>query len=107
MDNAIKFSHPNSKIEIYVNSDSEQLSLVIKDYGIGINPQNLNNIFNLYFVNDINSHSKGSGVNLPITKILINKYDGDIIAKSDGEDQGSEFILTMKLFKIDMIVNSE
>lgn len=107
LDNAIKFSHPNSKIEIYVNSDSEQLSLVIKDYGIGINPQNLNNIFNLYFVNDINSHSKGSGVNLPIAKILINKYDGDIIAKSDGEDQGSEFILTMKLFKIDMIVNSE
>ncbi len=39
LDNAIKFSPPGAKIEVYVRSDSSKITVKIRDFGIGMSPE--------------------------------------------------------------------
>jgi len=95
-DNSIKFSDENSIIEVMTEDYSEHSIIRIKDFGKGIKIENLERIFEPYFVDDINSHSQGKGVNLAIARTLIRKYNGDIISKSDGNGNGTEFVIKLK-----------
>lgn len=95
-ENSIKFSKENSIIEI-ISENYEDYSIIrFKDYGKGIKKENLERVFDPYFVDDIASHSQGKGVNLAIARTLIRKYNGDIEAFSEGIDKGAEFVLKLK-----------
>jgi len=58
IENAMKYSNRGDKIEIYL----EQNSLVIKDYGIGIDSNSLVKIFNRYYQADSSKDGKGLGL---------------------------------------------
>jgi len=96
LDNAIKFSSSGSEINVKAEKYEELIKISIRDKGRGIKPQSLEKIFEPYYVDQIYSHSKGTGVNLPIVKVLLSKFKGEIIAKSYGENNGAEFILNLK-----------
>ncbi|MBD3229844.1 MAG: PAS domain S-box protein [Candidatus Lokiarchaeota archaeon] len=101
--NAIKFSYPNSKIEIYSSiSDNREWRFEIKDYGVGIKNEDLSNIFSRYgklkqYNNELNP--KGLGLGLTICKKIIEVYKGDIWAESDGLRSGSTFKFRIPLQK--------
>ena len=79
IDNAIKYSHAGGKIEIYLKEDKKGIQLHIKDYGIGIVPQDIDRIFDKGFTG-INGRkrTKSTGMGLYIAKKILNKLSHDI-----------------------------
>lgn len=98
INNAIKFSHNKNVIEINGNKESEFVTLSVKDYGIGMEPEVIKDIFNL----KTNKGSRGTadeagtGLGLVIVKELIDRLNWSIKVKSR-INEGSEFILTIPL----------
>jgi signal transduction histidine kinase len=87
IDNAIKFSAENGKIEVYTSNINDFIKLSIKDYGIGIEQHLLYDIWDKYYKN---SQSGGMGLGLPIcSEILkIHGFDYGVISSPV---EGTEF----------------
>lgn len=98
-DNAIKFSHENSSINISVKS-GERLIVSIKDEGIGIAKEELENIFEKFYKSKLRQNAKGSGLGLAIAKQIALKHNGTIEVKSE-VNIGTEFIFTFDSVKLD------
>ncbi|MEH7401031.1 MULTISPECIES: sensor histidine kinase [Bacillaceae] len=90
LDNAIKYS--SDKIEVSISCSSESAILSIKDYGIGIREEELENIFERFYrVDKARSRetSGGTGLGLSIAKNIISLHNGKINIKSV-ENVGTE-----------------
>ena len=91
LDNAIKYSHLNSSIDITLKIINNTVSIGIKDYGSGISKEEMVNIFSKYHksTNVLNSNFEGFGLGLYIVKNLINEEKGQINISSE-KDKGTE-----------------
>lgn len=67
-------------IDIDISSTQSTTTIIIKDNGIGIPAQYLDNIFNMFY--RASNQSKGSGLGLYIVKEMVEKIDGTISVKS-------------------------
>lgn len=96
LSNAIKFSEDNLKILVSVNSSDDEVSISIKDNGIGIPSDKINNIFDVFVQEDksLSRKQEGSGVGLALVKSLVEMHEGTIEVKSE-LGQGSEFIVKL------------
>lgn len=97
VDNALKFSKDNILLSSYSDKDFQYIS--VKDFGIGIDEQEINKIFERFYKID-NSRSfkdKGLGLGLSIVDEIINSQDGKIYVKSS-PNLGSEFIMKFKKY---------
>ncbi len=96
--NAIKFTNENGEIAISsINPSPQVLSISVRDTGIGIEPEMMERIFNPFEQGDQSLHRRfgGLGLGLAISKSLAEAHGGALMARSDGRDQGSTFVLTM------------
>ncbi len=96
IDNAIKFSRPDSSIKLETSEKNETIFVSVKDSGIGIPKENLKLIFDRFYKTD---HSrgrdkKGTGLGLSIVKEIINAHHENINVIST-VDVGTEFIFTL------------
>lgn len=82
--NAIKFSYENSTIELNVKEKENKVIIEIKDYGIGMNNETLNNLF-FNKVTSINGtkSEKGHGIGLLLCKKFIEQNNGNIWVESN------------------------
>lgn len=83
--NAIKYQNPqnqNHKVEIIVNSDNKNAYFVIRDNGIGILNEHLENIFKMFFRAENTNSKQGTGIGLYIVKEALEKIGGTINVKS-------------------------
>lgn len=87
IDNAIKFSYEDSKIEIYTSDKKNSIKLSVKDYGRGIESHLLDEIWDKYYKN---SESGGMGLGLPICREILKMHDFEYGAASSVES-GTEF----------------
>ena len=71
----------------------------VRDSGIGIAPENIRNIFNLFAqVRTSRDRGKGGlGIGLSLVNQLVHMHGGTISAHSDGEGKGSEFVVRLPL----------
>ncbi|SHJ29434.1 Signal transduction histidine kinase [Clostridium cavendishii DSM 21758] len=92
INNAIKYSKENGKIEYYCIEDKDFIMLVIKDYGIGIEREDLERIFDKGFTgsNGRNKIYKSTGMGLYFVKKIINKLEHKIEVDSE-KDKYTEF----------------
>lgn len=92
MNNAIKFSFPNSKIEISQEEKDDTYIFTIQDYGIGMNKETKEKLFKIESTNPIagTANEKGTGLGLIICKEFIEKNGGNIWVESEPE-KGSSF----------------
>ncbi len=82
--NSIKYSYSSVKIDISCVVDFTQLCLSLKDNGIGIRKNDLQNVFNKYYrVKNIYNSLEGSGLGLSIVKKLIELHKGTINISSE------------------------
>lgn len=95
LENAIIHSQSQDPILCYVDTDNENVAFHVKDYGIGIDPERLNNIFdgNSYIGNKESDSNKGMGIGLSICKTILTAHGGTINARN--HPQGAEFYFTL------------
>lgn len=92
LDNAIKFSHENSYIDIKLEK-GEKLKASIKDYGIGIDEDMLPYIFEKFYKSKLQMNEKGSGLGLVIAKAIATRHNGKVeVYSKPGE--GTRFTFT-------------
>ena len=96
IDNAIKFSHPDSTIYIQVSAQYEKLFVSIKDTGIGIPRDSIKKIWERFYKTDLSrgKDKKGTGLGLSIVKEIIQAH-GENIDVVSTEGVGTEFIFSL------------
>lgn len=113
LSNAVKFNRPNGTIYVNLYVDEDEISIIVKDEGIGIPSDQIDTVFNRF--EQVNSKEKiqnqGSGIGLYLVKTLTELHGGNITVNSI-VNQGSEFIVTIPKEIIDVkeefiIKNSE
>lgn len=98
IDNAIKFSHHNSTITIETRINHNKLFVSVKDTGIGIPKESLNQVFDRFYKTDLSrgKDKKGTGLGLSITKEILHAHEENINVVST-EGVGTEFIFSLQL----------
>ena len=97
LSNAIKFSSSNNAIQMSLTKlDESTIRIQIADKGIGIAPQNIENIFDSFFqIDSSNSRAyEGTGVGLSIVKKYVEVMNGSIEVESE-LGQGTTFSITL------------
>jgi signal transduction histidine kinase len=98
IDNAIKFSHPNSKIKISTEERGEKVFVSVKDYGIGIPKDSIKKVWDRFYKTDSSrgKDKKGTGLGLSITREIILAHNENINVIST-EGVGTEFVFSLKM----------
>ncbi|MCO5949388.1 PAS domain-containing sensor histidine kinase [Mucilaginibacter flavidus] len=95
LNNAIKYSPKSNKIEINIVQESNACKVSVRDFGIGISPENITNLFDRYYrVDSSLMQVSGLGLGLYISAEIINKHGGRIGVDSTFE-LGSTFWFTI------------
>lgn len=92
LDNAIKYSAPDTPIEIRAYRNEEIVYLEVEDHGAGILEEQLPYMFDRFFRATTSLGKPGSGLGLPICKGIVDLYGGTIEVRSHGG--GSKFIIS-------------
>ncbi|MBN3817878.1 histidine kinase, partial [Paraburkholderia sp. Se-20369] len=96
LDNAIKYSNEETAVDVWIDADDRQVTVVVRDQGIGIPADALPRLFEPFFQID-GSHrdaSRGVGLGLPFVKAVIERHGGSIDVTSAPE-QGSRFTVRL------------
>ena len=100
LSNAIKFTGENGKIEVYIKHGDNFVYITIKDNGIGIPKEKINQIFQRFYQVDsiLSRKNEGSGIGLCIVDEIIKMHNGKIKIDSE-ENKGTTFeiILNIKM----------
>ena len=98
IDNATKFSNPDSVIKIETIIKNEKVFISVKDSGVGIPADSLNKIWERFYKTDPSrgKDKKGTGLGLAIVKEIIQAHKQNINVVST-EGAGTEFIFTLAL----------
>jgi heavy metal sensor kinase len=96
LDNAIKYSKDGGVIRVTATSQHFWMYLEIRDFGIGISPEDLPHIFDrLYRADPARSRdSGGAGLGLALVKWIVEAHKGNISVESQA-DSGSCFRITL------------
>jgi signal transduction histidine kinase len=97
--NAAKYTPPGGKIDLTVSRRESEMLIAVRDTGIGIAPEMLTRIFDLFAQVDSSttrSHG-GLGIGLTIVKTLVEMHGGKIGVSSPGPGRGSEFTVRLPL----------
>lgn len=97
--NAIKFSNKNGKISVTVSDNEYSFLINVRDTGIGMNKERVNELFKLDSTNSTagTSGETGTGLGLILCKEFIEKHGGKIWVESE-EGKGSTFSFTLPKF---------
>lgn len=97
--NASKYSAAGSEIQLACAVQGDTLSLSVKDRGIGIAPESITGIFEMFSQIDGEDGRSGGGlgIGLALVKGLTQLHGGTVEARSEGLGQGSEFIVRLSV----------
>jgi signal transduction histidine kinase len=95
--NAVKFSPPDSPIEIAVDGTAEGLTVAVRDRGRGLDGPELTQLFERFYraPEVAEAAIEGSGLGLYIARGIVEAHGGRIWVASEGRDQGTaiQFVL--------------
>ncbi len=96
--NAIQYTPPNGQVKVVLDQDEQRALIHVQDNGIGINPANLNQLFDRFYrVNcDRSRQTGGSGLGLAIAQAIAQTHQGSIQVQSS-PDKGSRFTVRLPL----------
>lgn len=99
LSNSVKYGKENGTIEIYIyKADSHNVTISVKDDGIGIPEEMQKKIFERFQKVDtsLSRKNEGSGIGLSLVKSLVELQGGTIECKSK-INEGSEFLITFPI----------
>ena len=97
LENAAKYTDPCGRIWLTVEPTTEAVVLRVRDTGIGITPEMLPHVFELFVQSDrVLSRSRGGlGIGLALVRRLVEALGGNVSAFSAGLGEGSEFVVCL------------
>jgi CheY-like chemotaxis protein len=99
LNNAAKYTDPGGRIWLSARREVANLVLSVRDNGVGIPPEQLPTVFDLFSQAD-RSYGRsqgGLGIGLTLVRELVELHDGSVEARSDGPGKGSQFIVRLPL----------
>ncbi|HYG78274.1 MAG TPA: ATP-binding protein [Planctomycetota bacterium] len=99
LDNAAKYTPNGGRISIFVEPQGPYAVIRVRDNGIGMQPEMLERVFDLYVqAEDAAAQSAGGlGIGLRLVRHLATMHGGSVQARSDGPGKGSEFVISLPL----------
>lgn len=98
--NAVKFNKEDGILEITSHADEDYFYVSIKDTGNGISEKYHDKIFEEFTtLGDIDTHSKGAGISLAVSKLNLEAIGGDLYINPKYIN-GCEFILKLPINKV-------
>lgn len=91
--NAAKYMDVGGRIEVRARVAGEEVCIAVKDYGIGLEPESLSAIFEMFsqVKTALDRSEGGLGIGLALVRGLVALHGGRIEASSEGLGRGSEF----------------
>jgi signal transduction histidine kinase len=95
--NASKYTDAGGELAVSVHAREGQAVVRVRDSGIGIAPEVLPHLFDLFRqADEAARHSQsGLGIGLALVRNLVESHGGNVIAASAGPGQGSEFTVRL------------
>jgi signal transduction histidine kinase len=98
LSNAAKYTERGGQVTLYAVQTDSEVEIRIRDNGIGIPPELMPMIFNLFTQLDRSSAAQsGLGIGLALVQRLVEMHGGSVTAHSDGPGRGSEFVIRLPL----------
>jgi signal transduction histidine kinase/CheY-like chemotaxis protein len=99
LSNARKFTPPGGTIELSCTRQDNRAVLLVRDTGIGIDPDKFSEIFEPFTQGDesIDRAQGGLGLGLTLVKTLVAMHDGTVSVQSGGLGKGSELRVELPL----------
>jgi two-component system CheB/CheR fusion protein len=99
--NAIKYTHKKGLISVSLELTEENVVLVVTDNGIGIAPEEIGCIFNMFSqVSDAQEHSRGGlGIGLALVREIVQLHEGRVEVASPGLGKGSTFRVCLPVLR--------
>jgi CheY-like chemotaxis protein len=101
LNNAAKYSEDGGHIRLSAGHEGGEIVIRVQDVGIGIPPEKLTEMFQLFAQGDRSAARSegGLGIGLTVVKKLIEMHGGGITAHSEGPGKGSEFVVRLPAAK--------
>jgi PAS domain S-box-containing protein len=99
LNNATKYSDAGGHIEVSLQRESDEAVLVIRDDGVGIPPEVMPRMFELFAQVDrhLGRAQGGLGIGLALVKRLVAMHGGTVGCASEGVDRGASFTVRLPL----------
>jgi signal transduction histidine kinase len=99
LSNAAKYTNPGGRIWLSAEREQGEAVVRIRDTGIGIDPDALPHVFDLFVQADPSSRraDPGSGIGLALVRSLVERHGGRVGAASPGRGKGSEFTVRLPI----------
>jgi len=96
IDNAIKFSFPESEIEVKYAIKNDQMRIDVKDNGVGFNLNKSEVLFQKFTSQKKKgtANEASTGLGLYLCKTIVERYKGRLQATSEGENKGATFTVS-------------
>jgi signal transduction histidine kinase/ActR/RegA family two-component response regulator len=101
--NAAKFTNDGGSVSVTAtiaqpaNEPNPRMSISVVDSGIGISPDLLPRVFDLFTQGETRSSQPGLGLGLALARRLVELHNGRLDVRSEGDGRGSEFVLEVPL----------
>ena len=97
INNACKYTPSGGAIELTMARAGDEATIAVHDTGIGIPPNKLETIFEMFSQVDssLERSQGGLGIGLTLVKRLVQMHGGTVVAKSGGAGRGSEFVVRL------------
>jgi signal transduction histidine kinase len=95
--NAVKYTDAGGNVGLFVEREEGEAIVRIRDSGIGIAPDVLPHVFDLFVQADPSSRraAAGVGIGLALVRSLVERHGGRVTVASAGPGQGSEFMVRL------------
>jgi signal transduction histidine kinase len=98
LNNAARYTAPGGRVTLRATRQGDTLELRVKDSGRGIDPDQLESIFDAFAqVKQAGSGGDGLGLGLTVVRSIVGLHEGSVHALSTGPGQGSEFVVRLPL----------
>jgi PAS domain S-box-containing protein len=99
LSNAAKYSNPHSSIALRVWREGETACVSVRDHGIGIAAEQLQQVFGMFsqLSPALERSGGGLGIGLALASGLVEQHRGTLSASSEGLGQGSEFTVRLPI----------
>jgi signal transduction histidine kinase/CheY-like chemotaxis protein len=95
--NAVKFTPAEGRIRVRVFQRGDDAVVEVSDNGIGLSPQDVSRIFDLFWQGEqaLDRADSGLGVGLTLVRDLVNLHGGKVTVHSDGPGHGACFTISI------------